>query len=1709
MARLTGPEEGVRAVYLRNGLVRAQGRRLTLYADSALTTLADVRTVDGGLIPGSTLLVDTSSRIPLFQYPDSVDVVYTSVDNGPVIPLYARYDSRIDQLYQMVLDINVGGSVTGVAELRSDVDTLTTDVTVLAGEIVGKQDELPSGSATQFLRGSDKTFVTVAKTDVGLGNVDNTTDLTKPLSTAATTALNAKVSKGELAVNAKDYSAVGDGVADDTGALTAAATAAVANGLREIYLPPGTYKHTGLNLTVSLRGAGRSRTVLQGPQITMSTTNTMLSDIKLISSSPTAVLSANAQRIRLTNVEVDHEVGVTDHLAWNAYNIDQMQVTGCKFNIGGLQIALCDDFYIAGNFWDCQYSNVNEPCHISGQSSGVFTGNTVTNTITDGVDLYSSGHRCVISDNRFIGLRGAAGLECKVTLSDDAANSSSPGNVLDATIISNNVFRDFNSTTTSTRNGIYATFIDNRAVKTWNVANTNRAVLISNNILEDFNAVDPGNGAIVSYQGIVYTGHNGAIRGNIIKNLRGWNGAVGEGISLSATSQGVADGWRSVGLSVQDNTIVGVESGYGIRTGSLEQCLITGNVIRGDEDTGIVTRFGVDIVAGASLTYTSISNNSFHCNYATGQAIRAASGVILSHCTINDNIIRDCGIALAEVQDCTFIGNSINSVVNGQAFSVAGGATTSKGNVFIGNHLTMNSTYGMSLINMDGFVVDGCAFRGCARGLLLAGTIKNGIISNNVSTEQTFGLEFPLFSSVSATDQATITLGTNRVTNAGGSAYTTGARRRTAVADANYTVLNSDALIAYTSLSASRVVTLPAQGATLPAAQSVTVKDESGACSSVRTITIAAPSGGTINGASSLVLNTPYAHATLYTNGTSWFTQADAPPDFVNATNIHLGTSAQVSITGGTNNVAVGTLAQNALTTGASNIAIGRSSQALLTTGAANTAVGDGTLSKITTANFNTAVGSEAQTNVTTGGANTGIGGNVQFGLTSGSSNVAVGHRAAYGANGLTANATTTANQQTVIGYESGQADATQTSNITTVGYRAVAAGTASTAIGHTSAATGFNSTALGNNAVASGQYSLALGSTVSATGTGSVAIGRDSTGLAAGPTQSDEIALGTLRHKTRIAYLNDTANVKLFRLPLDTDDTAAVTRAVATGARRIYFPPGNYTVSVPQSESLGSWTGVNGVYIDAGEATITNTVLYGFGALFTSIFKFDNCDNIRVEVGSYSGVVLADPGTDFGYRGEIFVKLDNNCDGAVIHGTISNVRYGVQSGDYTDGRLGNCKNINVRLRTFMVGYPVALYLAEGVRLDIDADDSHRAAYIAGCHDVRGVIRWKDQWSPADTVVLITDASLVTGYAGGSSRGCQDVDLTSIDKGSTKFYVTSYATGIALSWANPDTRFDNIKLRVYSKSTNSLSQRIGMFRILSGITNLGYPAYSTYNWLSSIVFRNVTVSGIMDHSEQTSDGNVTGDISIRAYDYLKTPNNYPTIDNLVFEDLVIHSSIVNKVPLMISAPLITGAGITFRRVSAPNTVVRVETNNTTAVKFEECTFLRLEHAISTVTGTAQGTGAKTRINGSTFADYQLTNMPTTHSVEAVNSSLAGASSLMMTKHVTVSLTGATTTLTDIIPANSLLIGVQGRLTQAIGTATGFQVGVSGTLTRYADVSATTAGTTFTLSNYAVAETSPRFYGAATSLLITAKTSNFSAGQMRLVLHYTTFNPPTV
>src|ERR1700728_3268548 len=112
---------------------------------------------------------------------------------------------------------------------------------------------------------------------------------------------------------------------------------------------------------------------------------------------------------------------------------------------------------------------------------------------------------------------------------------------------------------------------------------------------------------------------------------------------------------------------------------------------------------------------------------------------------------------------------------------------------------------------------------------------------------------------------------------------------RRAVADAATAIVAGDRLIAYTSLTASRAVTLCAASA-YPTGTVLTIVDESGSCSSINTLVVGRAGSDTINGAASFTLNAANAGLALESNGSNAWTILSPEPNVI-ASLVGIGTA--------------------------------------------------------------------------------------------------------------------------------------------------------------------------------------------------------------------------------------------------------------------------------------------------------------------------------------------------------------------------------------------------------------------------------------------------------------------------------------------------------------------------------------------------------------------------------------------------------------------------------------------------------------------------------------------------------------------------------------------------------------------------------------------------------------------------------------------------
>lgn len=88
---------------------------------------------------------------------------------------------------------SIGSTTTVTTQTQGDNSTKIASTAYVDVGLATKQATIATGTTSQYYRG-DKVFATIPKADVGLGNVDNTSDANKPISTAQQAALDGKLS---------------------------------------------------------------------------------------------------------------------------------------------------------------------------------------------------------------------------------------------------------------------------------------------------------------------------------------------------------------------------------------------------------------------------------------------------------------------------------------------------------------------------------------------------------------------------------------------------------------------------------------------------------------------------------------------------------------------------------------------------------------------------------------------------------------------------------------------------------------------------------------------------------------------------------------------------------------------------------------------------------------------------------------------------------------------------------------------------------------------------------------------------------------------------------------------------------------------------------------------------------------------------------------------------------------------------------------------------------------------------------------------------------------------------------------------------------------------------------------------------------------------------------------------------------------------------
>lgn len=196
-------------------------------------------------------------------------------------------------------------TAVGLSNVDNTSDASKPISTATATALSGKEPTIASGTAGQYYRG-DKVFATLDKTAVGLSNVNNTADADKPISTATASALAGKEptitagASGQYWTGAKtfatlDKNAVGLGNVDNTSDATKNAASAVLTN-KTISGANNTVTNLGV-AAIGASGTPSSTTFLRGDNSWQTVSGGITRSVQTITAPTTLGAAANTDYV--------------------------------------------------------------------------------------------------------------------------------------------------------------------------------------------------------------------------------------------------------------------------------------------------------------------------------------------------------------------------------------------------------------------------------------------------------------------------------------------------------------------------------------------------------------------------------------------------------------------------------------------------------------------------------------------------------------------------------------------------------------------------------------------------------------------------------------------------------------------------------------------------------------------------------------------------------------------------------------------------------------------------------------------------------------------------------------------------------------------------------------------------------------------------------------------------------------------------------------------------------------------------------------------------------------------------------------------------------------------------------------------------------------------------------------------------------------------
>ncbi len=355
-------------------------------------------------------------------------------------------DTRITGAVQTSRTVSTTAPLAGGGDLSANRTLTVANATTSAVGVVQLTGDLTGTATSPAIATGAVTSAKIADGTIIDGDINASANIAQSKVSGLSASLAAKVAKGELVINLRDYGAVGDGVANDGGAMTSAMSALSAAGGGTLYIPPGNYMFTGQwNVNVAsiiIEGVGyNSRLNPQnatGNTIVVTGSHVTIRNLRVDGSTPGGIqIRSGARNVTIEQVTFQN----FGQCVW-LWDCTEVNVLNCMFDTTGYGVIQQHNFASSWVRIDgCTWRNAgSDAIEANCASAAPSEGWTVTNNLFEG----HSGWPTEATEDRFCGMTSVKNVVISGNVVRRVAGDSAIHleDTLGQTIVSNNVFEN-------------------------------------------------------------------------------------------------------------------------------------------------------------------------------------------------------------------------------------------------------------------------------------------------------------------------------------------------------------------------------------------------------------------------------------------------------------------------------------------------------------------------------------------------------------------------------------------------------------------------------------------------------------------------------------------------------------------------------------------------------------------------------------------------------------------------------------------------------------------------------------------------------------------------------------------------------------------------------------------------------------------------------------------------------------------------------------------------------------------------------------------------------------------------------------------------------------------------------------------------------------------------------------------------------------------